>query len=251
MLISLHVEYHAQWGSQLYLTTGTKPKFGQHLPADAIDMDNDGRGNWFVDVNASRLHGHPYHYVLAYQRRVIRNEFGEGHYIAGLSDAQGVGTLHVWDLWRRLPQIRSFFSLALRHRHEMQHLRNASPVASELAPDQITMVCEAGKLQDDWQLALIGNAPEIGNWDPAQSLLMTQISRNIWSVSFSRTQLKYPLRFKFVVVERLTHRFVAWEDCTNRFFQPNMMEPGDSILICDQRFTRIANNQNQSENPQE
>lgn len=52
MTISLHIEYHAQWGAQLYVTTGQKPKFGQELPKNAIDMDNDGRGNWFVDVDA-------------------------------------------------------------------------------------------------------------------------------------------------------------------------------------------------------
>ena len=87
MIISLHVEYNAQWGAQLYVTTGIKPKFAQKLPKDAIEMDNDGRGNWFVDVDAKRLTNTPYHYVLAYQRSVVRNEFGNGHFIAGITEA--------------------------------------------------------------------------------------------------------------------------------------------------------------------
>lgn len=239
MTVSLHVEYHAQWGSQLYVTTGTKPKFGQRLPANAIDMDNDGKGNWFVDVDSDRLNGQHYHYVLAYQRFVLRNEFGNGHAIAGLDEAQGVPTLHVWDIWRRLPQVRSFFSLAYRRRHDIQH-NTVSTLIDELVPNRMTMVCEAGKLQDDWQLALIGNVPTLGSWDPARALMMQQVSRNIWCVSFDRTALKFPLRYKFVVLERNTHRFIGWEDCTNRFFQPSVLEPGDSLLICDQRFTRLA-----------
>ncbi len=241
MTLSLHVEYHAQWGSQLYVTTGTKPKFGQRLPANAIDMDNDGRGNWFVDIDANLLDGKHYHYVLAYQRHVIRNEFGNGHTISGIAQAEGIPTLHVWDVWRRLPQIRSFFSLAYRRQHDAQNMNSTvHSLIDDLQPHRLTMVCEAGKLQDDWQLALIGNAPELGSWDPTRALAMQQVSRNLWSVSLDRRQLKYPLRFKFVVLERRTHRFIGWEDCTNRYFQPGTLEPGDSILICDQRFTKVA-----------
>lgn len=241
MTISLHIEYQAQWGAQLYVTTGNKPKFGQRLPENAIDMDNDGRGNWFVDIDSSYLSGSPYHYVLAYQRRVVRNEFGNGHYLTGINDTQGVPTLRVWDDWRRLPQIRSFFSLAYRPMatkiHEWQE---ACPIVDVLEPNQFTMVCEAGKLREEWILALIGNVPELGSWDPLKALPMEQISRNLWSVSFCRSNLRFPLRYKFVVLDRHTHDFIAWEDCTNRFFEPSAMDPGDSLLICNQRFTRPA-----------
>ncbi len=241
MTIFLHIEYQTQWGAQLYVTTGKKPIIGSKLPANAIEMDNDGRGNWFVEVDASLLNNLHYHYVLAYQRRVLRNEFGNGHLIAGISESTGVPTLHVWDIWRRLPQIRSFFSLAFRHRREIQQIYDTTlTTVDELVPDRMTMVCEAGKLQDDWQLALIGNTDVLGNWDPALSLPMEQVSRGIWSVTFDRFDIRFPLRYKFVVLERLTHRFVGWEDCTNRFFLPSMMDPGDSLLICDQRFTRLA-----------
>ncbi len=241
MTIFLHIEYQTQWGAQLYVTTGKKPTIGSKLPQKAIEMDNDGRGNWFVEVDAEQLSNVHYHYVLAYQRHVLRNEFGNGHLIAGITEAEGVPTLHVWDIWRRLPQIRSFFSLAYRHRNEIRDMFNAAhPLVDELTSNQMTMVCEAGKLQENWQLALIGNTPELGNWDPDRSLPMELVSRGIWSVSFDRTSIKFPLRYKFVVLERNTHRFIGWEDCTNRFFQPSMMEPGDSLLICDQRFTRLA-----------
>lgn len=243
MTIFLHIEYQAQWGAQLYVTTGAKPKFGQLLPANAIDMDNDGRGNWFVEVPAMRLASTPYHYVLAYQRRVVRNEFGNGHYIAGLHEAQGVPTLRVWDGWRRLPQVRSFFSLAFSsplRAPQPVDLQQTNPLMGELHPDQMTIVCEAGKLRDEWMLALIGNVPELGGWDPAHALPMEQIARGIWSASFSRQGVRFPIRYKFVVLHRLTREFVAWEDCTNRFFEPSAMDPGDSLLICDQRFTRPA-----------
>ena len=242
MTISLHVEYHTQWGAQLYVTTGTKPKFGQRLAKDAVEMDNDGRGNWFVDIDASRLAGTPYHYVLAYERHVVRNEFGNGHLIAGLADAEGVPTLRVWDSWRRLPQIRSFFSLAFRPRKAGSTALHDHPfpAVDGLEPDQFTMVCEAGNLKDDWQLALIGNVPELGAWQPEHALVMHPISRGLWAVSLPRTTLRFPLRFKFIIVIRHTHDFVAWEECTNRFFEPSVLDPGDSLLICNQRFTRPA-----------
>lgn len=247
MTIFLHIEYQTQWGAQLYVTTGKKPAIGSKLPLKAIEMDNDGRGNWFVETDAELLSNSHYHYVLAYQRRVLRNEFGNGHLITGISESEGVPTLHVWDIWRRLPQIRSFFSLAFRRRHEIQQFHNtAYPLVDELSPNQFTMVCEAGKLQEEWQLALIGNTQELGNWDPALALPMEQVSRGIWSVTFDRSSIRFPLRYKFIVLERHTRRFIGWEDCTNRFFQPSMMEPGDSLLICDQRFTRIAQEQQET-----
>lgn len=241
MTIFLHIEYQTQWGAQMYVTTGKKPVIGSRLPNNAIEMDNDGRGNWFVEVDAMRLNVTHYHYVLAYQRHVLRNEFGNGHLIAGISDADGVPTLHVWDIWRRLPQIRSFFSLAFRRRNKQQSLHDtAHPTIDELIPNTMSMVCEAGKLEENWQLALIGNTPELGSWDPLRALPMTQVSRGIWSVSFDRSAVRFPLRYKFVVLERNTHQFIGWEDCTNRFFQPSVLDPGDSLLICDQRFTKMT-----------
>lgn len=241
MTITLHIEFHTQWGAQVYVTTGAKPQFGQLLPKNAIDMDNDGRGNWFIDVPAERLAGTPYHYVLAYQRRVVRNEFGNGHFIAGILGAEGIPTLRVWDDWRKLPQIRSFFSLAFHaQRNKMRDLHEANPLAGDLRPNQFTMVCEAGRLNDNWVLALIGNVPELGNWEPERALVMERIGQQLWSVSFDRTTLRFPLRYKFVVLDRDTHHFIAWEECTNRFFEPSVMDEGDSLLICNQRFTKLA-----------
>lgn len=254
MIVSLHVEYQTQWGAQLYLTKGLKPKFGQLLPKDAVDMDNDGRGNWFVEVDATYLVGGAYHYVLAYQRHVVRNEFGDGHCIAGLATLaaqpyDAPPTLRVWDVWRRLPQIRSFFSLAFRQMYSQRRSREgytlqaAPPVLGELLPNHMTVVCEAGHLQDNWTLALIGSLPELGAWDPSKALIMEQISRQLWSVSLNRKNLRFPLRYKFVVLEKGTHEFVAWEDCTNRYFEPSVLDEGDSILLCDQRLNmRLTRN---------
>ena len=239
MTISLHIEYQTQWGAQLYVTTGKKPDIGDRLSNDAIEMDNDGRGNWFVEVDAKRLSSTAYHYVLAYQRRVMRNEFGNGHRIAGLSQAnKEVPTLRVWDDWRRLPLYRSFFSLVFK-KSPVRHHVDAELDFEALQPDKLTMVCEAASILPEHVLALIGNVPELGNWQPEQAVVMHPIGQHLWGVTIDRSTLKFPLRFKFVLLTRDTHQFVAWEDCTNRFFEPSAMEPGDSLLICNQRYKPI------------
>ncbi len=241
MIISLHIEYQTQWGAQLYVTTGKKPEVGQQLPNDAIEMDNDGRGNWFVEVDASRLCATAYHYVLSYQRHVLRNEFGNGHRIAGLQESsQEVPTLRVWDDWRRLPLYRSFFSLVFR-KNPVRNLEDAVLNDEALLPNKLTLVCEAASIQQEHVLALIGNVPELGGWQPEKALIMQPIGLHLWGVTIDRSTLKFPLRFKFVLLSRDTHQFVAWEDCTNRFFEPSAMEPGDSLLICNQRFKPIKN----------
>lgn len=240
MTISLHIEYQTQWGAQLYVTTGRKPMIGDRLPANAIEMDNDGRGNWFVEVDASLLSSTAYHYVLAYQRRVLRNEFGNGHRIAGLSEAsRDIPTLRVWDDWRRLPLYRSFFSLVFKHK-PAHTTEDAELNFEALEPDHLTMVCEAASVPEDQVMALIGNVPELGSWQPEHAVVMHPIGQHLWGVTISRSSLKFPLRFKFVLLKRETHRFVAWEDCTNRFFEPSAMEPGDSLLICNQRYKPIV-----------
>lgn len=239
MLISLHIEYQTQWGAQLYVTTGRKPEVGDMLPRNAIEMDNDGRGNWFVEVPADQLTATAYHYVLAYQRRVMRNEFGNGHRIAGLGDAHSeVPTLKVWDDWRRLPLYRSFFSLVFKAHPARTH-EDAELPYDALLPNRLTMVCEAASIEPQHVLALIGNVPELGSWQPEQALVMKPIGQHLWGITIDRTQLRFPLRFKFVLLTRDTHQFVAWEDCTNRFFEPSAMEPGDSLLICNQRFKPV------------
>lgn len=239
MLISLHIEYQTQWGAQLYVTTGKKPEIGDKLPDNAIEMDNDGRGNWFVEVDSARLSTTAYHYVLTYKRRVMRNEFGNGHRIAGLSEAsKEIPTLRVWDDWRRLPIYRSFFSLVYKKAAYITP-EDGELSYESLLPNKLTMVCEAASIQSDQVLALIGNNPELGSWDPAKSVVMQPIGQHLWGVTIDRSTLKFPLRFKFVLLSRDTHQFVAWEDCTNRFFEPSAMDEGDSLIICNQRFRPI------------
>lgn len=239
MIIALHIEMPTQWGTQMYVTTGKKPMVGLKLPKNAIEMDNDGRGNWFVEVDAEQLNAKAYHYVLAYQRIVLRNEFGEGHRIAGLEEAIGRGDvpcLRVWDGWRRLPRVRSFFSLVFRGRKVQMH--DTEVLLDELQPDNMTLACVAPAMPDGQVVALIGNVPELGDWDPGKAVVMQQVGQFLWSVTVSRKTLHYPLRFKFVVLDKLTHEFVAWENCTNRFFEPSILRPGDSILINNQRFVK-------------
>lgn len=228
MKVALHIEYLAQWGAEIVLYTGTKILEGNPCPAYAIQLDNDGKGNWFTEVEASMLQGETYHYALVHEHRIVRTEWGKGHVVKMPEDSENIPTYRIWNYWLEQPHELAFHTPGFT-KGIFYHSVSEQPLHEY--SNTLTFRCEAPSIPTKYVLAIIGNIPELGAWNPANAVIMQPTDLPYWQVSIGCNSLHYPLYYKFVLLDARTHEFVAWEDRPNRYFEPSAFDIADALLI--------------------
>ena len=234
MQVNLHLEYPTEWGQQLYVCFGSHPEEGRTLPDDAVAMNNDGKGHWFVNIDYDRFLAHgTYHYCIAYKRDILTTEYGRlGHRLDG-------PYTKVWDVFRVHPIDRAYFSHLFTdviYHHET----GTSASNAQFLHPTLTVEVEASRIRPGHIVALSGNSQGVGQWDVARAIPMQyhldQDNRPMWSVTIPTAGLEFPLLYKFVILDQQTGQLVSWENRTDRYFEPGTLREGEHLIIRDQYF---------------
>lgn len=242
MMISIHIEYNARWGEQIYLCPNRKPDDGRALPDDALALNNDGRGHWFLKIDEARLCGSPYHYVLAKEGKVIRTEWGEGHRLELPVKGTGLQTLQLFDAWNENPADQPFFSSAFTQSiFGHPAVRAAADAPRPGSPFSLTLQCEAATIRKGQVLAVCGNTAAFGDWNPQTAAIMDASRQPYWSLTVRLEAIQFPLLYKFVILDEVTRELIAWEPGCNRYFDPGTLQEGDAVLVRNLHFNNPQN----------
>ena len=74
----------------------------------------------------------------------------------------------------------------------------------------------APQLLKGQSLAVIGNHPALGSWNPARYLKMEHIGCYDWLLSVNVDAVLLPIEYKYVIVDDATHALLTWEEGDNR-----------------------------------
>lgn len=236
MIIHFHIEYQTRWGEQLYMHIGNKPAYGTKIVPEDIALGNDGRGNWFVKLDAAQIEGAIYHYVLAAEGIVIRTEYSIGHQIA--CDAAALNdncTLRVWDSWSEGNTDKVFAAPAFTD-CIFKHKSVVRPLVQNLPLTTFTIECEAAEIRRGQALAICGDCDVLGNWDPRKAPCLDASAQPIWNITLDRSKVSFPIEFKFILIDEESHELIEWEDCCNRYFDPGTIEDADSVIVRNLHF---------------
>ena len=246
MYARFHIDYATEWGEQLYLFIGNKPYVGEGLRAGAMLLNSDGRSGWFGQLDANRFVGNAYHYAVIRDGVVARVEWGDGHFIPSLAsmslspNTPANRVLHIYDGWQTNPVDQPFYSTAFTDSIFTHRRRNGSeaqePTFHRGQANTLTFLCEAATVRKGMVLAICGNQPALGNWDPTHAAVMDATQQPTWRLSIDRDNLVFPMLYKFVLLDEETHEFIAWEDTPNRYFDPGTLSSGDSVIVRDLYF---------------
>lgn len=234
MTITLRIDYHALWGSELFVYTGEKVQSGGHVPPHAIALENDGHGHWFTEVQSEEYADVAYHYAIAHLGVIVACEWGNGHRIETVPLDSSNNCLRIWNTWISAPDNTEFHTLGFTQaifRHPQPSL--LPPPAS----DTLTFRIEAATIRPEHKLAIVGNIPELGEWDTSRAIVAEPDGLPFWRVTIDRTRLHYPIYYKFILIDASTGHFIEWENRPNRFFEPTAFYPGDMLVVDDLRFT--------------
>lgn len=223
MRITFFIEYHTRWGQQLLLS-GDIETLGSNSEEHALPMQYVDDGWWTATIDIDPNQTFAYRYLLREDGVISRKEWGGEHCFRptlGISDYQ------VYDEWRAIAQDKAFLSSAVL-RCGLLHRENQNKEADDCCAG-VRFEVTAPALLPHETLAVVGSFTD-NPWSVEESCLMSDARYPVWSVTLSPEILRLPVEYKFVVVDKASHRIVAWEEGANRRLPLWVSRPGETII---------------------
>ena len=234
MKLFFNIEYRTHWGESVKVA-GTVPELGSGDVTKALPLSSTDGIHWSavvdIKVPASRLLQYSYHIFEGDQ--LTRSEWNAIPRTLHLPNKQQK-TFVLQDSWKDLPEQLSFYTSAFTE-SLMGHPKRMAPPANHNRGLIIKAYapCDAEHL-----LAICGNQPALGNWDPNKALLMTDAYYPEWQIEIDADQLSFPLEYKFVLYNKKQGQVVAWEDNPNRYIPFPGLADNETLVISD-RFVHF------------
>ncbi len=230
MKLFFSIEYRTVWGEEVCVA-GDVPELGNDDPCKALPLHTvDGiRWEGEVEVALPRRRVLHYRYQIRCYGKVTRTEWHALPRTLFLSDNDGQ-VYRLADGWKDLPEQSCFYTSAFT---ESLLARRKSGVPPVVYKRGLQVKAYAPCVGSGYALAICGNQPVLGNWNPDSALLMNDVCFPEWQVALDADGLKYPLEYKFVLYSLKARRAVAWEEGANRRLDCTWPGEGETLVIGD------------------
>ena len=222
MTATFNLEYRTNWGETVYLT-GSSQVLGAWDPTRAIPMKYTRDGLWSLTMELQPDIPLEYSYFIGSGNTMIHQEWGKPRKLTPLKNKN----LQLFDRWQNLPSDKSFFSSAFtKDIFFHQHKRQIGIKGNRT----ITLRCFAPTLLKNQSLALCGSVAALGNWNPEKAIMMDGNNFPEWQLTLDLDSLKFPLEYKFIIVDSNSGKVVNWEYGNNRYLD-FAINPNDNIVV--------------------
>lgn len=193
MLVRYKIHYNTRWGENLQVVL-------HDADHTIVPMRHIGMGWWESEACVAVSADYNYRVVLAGAVSRV-----EAH--AHVMPEVDVPSLMIVDRWYDAPEGEVSISA-------WQWLANARP---EVPAVGVVMAVFAPQLPPHWSLALCGNLPPVGSWNPRKSLIMTRLGDTLWMLPIPiEPNMSITVEFKFIVVDNHGGEVIGWESGENR-----------------------------------
>ncbi len=236
MKLHFSIEYLTHWGEDVRVTLTLVGATGRTLSQTYPLETRDGR-RWTGDVSVTdgRVRSFHYHYVVHREGREVRTEWDV---VPRRFRADVTKTYLFRDAWRDVPFSSHLYTSAFTRCVRPQK------VEDEGLPyfgSTLMLKVSAPQLEEGQALALLGNQPALGEWNPDFAFRMKETGVYEWSVTLSAAGITFPMEYKYVVVDAETGGFIAWEDGDNRVL-PASGVARDEVVVISDALLRIQEN---------
>ena len=222
MKLTFRIHYRTHWGESLCLVSND-PSLAPELAMNSADGDL-----WSVTVDLSPAkESFDYRYRVRRDDGSVRDEWGDDR---SLRFSSHLGQAIVEDRWRDQPSDKPFYSTAF-----VDCISRRKPEAPlpPLMPSTLMLRLEAPTVMSDQIVAVCGNCPWLGNWNPARAIPLNSAGHPTWAIQLSIPELASEIEFKFVVLDKATRKVIAWEGRDNRELDLSGLAPGESLVLDD------------------
>ena len=228
MKISFNIHYGTLWGQNIEVAVTYHASDGKSR-SYRLPMNTDDGALWTLETSVmeSRQRAilsveYVYRLVDANQQ-VIRVEWNKVPRLFAYDSSLNY-VFH--DQWRDTPLHEHLYTKAVRVTAGLPELAPVKAVRMPLFRKTLLFRVSAPQVKDRQSVAILGSHPSLGEWNPARYLKMHPIGDADWVLTVNSDGFRWPLEYKFVVVDDDTKNVSQWENGDNRIVDSLREEEG-------------------------
>ena len=218
MKLKFAIQYGTKWGENLYVCITYRSQDGTERENRLMMLTTDG-WQWELETSALESRQHPitsfsyYYQVEDADGNVLRREWTA---IPRTYYFDSTKNYVLADLWREVPLQYHLYSKAYQTTSHLSLEEEVKALRVPLYRKTIIFRVSAPQLLEGQSLAIIGNHPALGDWNPARYLKMEYVGRCEWLLSVNVDAVLLPIEYKYVIIDDATHTLMTWEEGDNR-----------------------------------
>ncbi len=179
-------------------------------------LSSVNRRDWLLSlVLDSTTISFSYYYTLDVDGEERRIEWNAAHRVYQCADWEEGKHILFSDKWTDISSESYLWSSAFT---QCLHPRNLVKGCESSMEKTLLVRVSVPHVKADERVVIVGDCPELGNWDPACAPLLHEYKRNEWEISLplSLWQLYSQIACKVVIIHHDSCKVVAWEEGENR-----------------------------------
>ena len=225
MKIQFKIHYKTQWGQTMYLIVhaadNSIEKFGMHC---------NEKSEWKTELKKDFLETFSYQYAIQNSDKSLNFEYGNVRKIEFPAATENVVVL---DSWRASYGDSPFLSTAFTDCFfKRTPLNTNSPDLSK----KLILRVNCPQMEPNRHFAVIGNQDSLGNWDVKKKVRLDESQFPIWSIPLDPAKIKFPLEYKYLIVDSQTDEVLAWGGGPNRLVEK--VDKQALTIVTDEHFIR-------------
>ena len=218
MKLKFTINYGTKWGENLFVYITYRSLDGTERSSRQMMLTSDG-WQWELETSALESRQHPlvsfsyFYQVEDADGHVLRKEWTAAPRTYYFDSSKNYVLA---DLWRDVPLQYHLYSQAYRTTVFMPQEEEVQALRVPLYRKTVIFRVSAPQLLKGQSLAVIGNHPAIGSWNPARYLKMEHVGCYDWLLSVNVDAVLLPIEYKYVIVDDETHALLTWEEGDNR-----------------------------------
>ena len=220
MNINFQIHYRAEYGQNLCVIETQDPMMGWTEKSPLV-LDCQGTDFWFAHVEAKdaavQIH---YKYAIRLQGGGYLYEAGEPRTLSlKAADKKVV----VRDAWQASTYEDSFYTTAFLKSLFMRH----NPAKAKAVKGAIRFSIDLPQILPTQGVAIVGNCPELGDWNPEKKLVMSDADFPVWRADVN-VKGQNIVEYKYLVYDLATGATVDLEWGGVADSQPRLFPQADA-----------------------
>lgn len=212
MTFDFSIHYNTEYGERIYIT-GSIPELGNNDVSKAIALDYTEGSIWKITVKTAHLKqkSFTYRYIIKNDNGGIISEVGSPR---KMSTKLNTAEIFLHDSWHGRDDISPMLTTPFTdifYPAGKENLTTLGKFATETIIKVTVPAIKKGR-----EVAICGNIPELGSWNPAKAPVMQPVSGSAWVIHLDASKISKDLEFKFITRNTLTKEEAIWEDSANR-----------------------------------
>lgn len=235
MKLYFEIEYHTKPGQNIAVC-GSIDALGNWNQSNAIQLHYKFDGKWSAEID---LNDEPekieYKYCLIDEFDNAHWEWGKNRFLSLKEDNNK--NVYLIENWRAPSKEEKVFYSSAFEKNLMSpkhHLKARKSNRKKSLRFQI----QVPRIGGDYQLCILGNITQLGNWDSKSPLLLTYDDNfPLWSGEINASSIKEPIYYKYGIYHIKKKELVTLEEGEDRYFEiPKLKDDQFLLTKSDESF---------------